>query len=386
MSTFTRAQIYVLPVITLVVAIAAFVIAFLAKYDVSETNLPKSVVTKIRNSNGFAATVVDNEATFTTTTKGLLKGDTLGALISASEKDVTSFLLTDFLQNPLGTISTEDSILTAFGKCAVLNQTPLTEFVQNPSGLIVSSDSVLSAIEKCAVLKQTPLTGFVATPTGIISSIDTIFSALQKVVVLTQTPLGSFTAAAGTITGNDNILTSMQKIQGNVNFGNFVFSVYGAKSTSSTSPFNLYDPTKSTPIGAPIIRSVIWKPGTSLIIKNFCSATIIVAGTITMTQNLIQFLAPGVASLTTPSLGVGTWSILFETTLCYEDNFVHIYATMTAANAANIGQIWQGLSTSNVFVDSSPSGKYTVDLSGSVSNASNTLIFNNAVCTVAFTS
>jgi hypothetical protein len=73
--------------------------------------LNPSVVT----ANGFASTQNNGKITLETTVSGIIKGEN-HQLVSATNQDITNALLTDLSTNMQGSITSTDSILSAFSK------------------------------------------------------------------------------------------------------------------------------------------------------------------------------------------------------------------------------------------------------------------------------
>jgi hypothetical protein len=168
--SWTKAQIYVLPIIALIVGIIAIVLLVL----VYQTNngpggTPTTHFDSVETKNGFEGSVTDHQLSLNLTVNGLLNGRA-GAIVPVIDSDVTSVLLTGFDSTQTGTE-------------------------------ITALDTIRTGIQKCAVLKQTKLQGFTA-GLGIttVDSNDTAFIAMEKLQGNIKNAPFIFSAAAATVT------------------------------------------------------------------------------------------------------------------------------------------------------------------------------------------
>lgn len=152
---------------------------------------------------------------------------------------------------------------------------PLGSYTPDPLGTITSLDSVLSAIEKCVALRQTQLTKFTPNPLGSITVTDTVGSALEKVAVLSQTKLDGFTASSGSVTEDDTLLSALEKLDGNITGNAYpLFTVYVSQSASNNTSgtfTSLWNPIGIVPTttATPIIPANTFQVGTTVIIQNY---------------------------------------------------------------------------------------------------------------------
>lgn len=144
------------------------------------------------DANGFNGTITGTTLELKTsiTTNGLLSNDD-GKLVLASDEDVTSKLLTGYVESS-GTVTADDTILEAIQKLS--GNTNITVLEENGfqsatgpnlSLSISASDGLLSAQSHGIVSASSTdvtsklLTGFVASP-GTVTATDTILQAFQK--------------------------------------------------------------------------------------------------------------------------------------------------------------------------------------------------------------
>lgn len=141
---------FVLPGITLALAVIAIIISALAlTQQIHAKNTSGGhVLNGIFNLNGFDSTVSNHAMSISTTTQsGLLAAHSGGSIAIAMGAEVTKATLTGFAADPTGIITSEDTILQALQKVVVLKQTPLTGFA-TLLGSIAPQDTLLTALGK----------------------------------------------------------------------------------------------------------------------------------------------------------------------------------------------------------------------------------------------
>ncbi len=161
--------------ILVTIAIIIDILVFLNNKTVAnEEGNDLTYVENFATTNGFSATVTNNEARLTTTISSLAKGSN-GEIINASPNDVISAKLTGFVS------------------------------IENQS--IIVTDTILQAIGKLIVLKQTTLGGYlvpVASQTNQVTGDKTIMEAFES--LQSQIFANPFIFSVGTATANDNLL------------------------------------------------------------------------------------------------------------------------------------------------------------------------------------
>src|SRR4026207_2493183 len=99
-TTYTWRQVYVIAGIALILSFAALATAIVTMLQFSNQSVPTDthgIAPSVPPAHGFSGSIQKNVGTFSTTIGGLLFGSDLGALETAKSPDVTSRLLTSFV-------------------------------------------------------------------------------------------------------------------------------------------------------------------------------------------------------------------------------------------------------------------------------------------------